>query len=120
MTDADLQACLAYWQPRLRLADWHIVAEFARGADLDGNVGDTALWWESRKAKIRIVPQNEWRSGRIPHHPLDDEEDTLVHELLHCAFSGFEEPPSTPEGKLQHQVINALAAALIEEHRRHD
>lgn len=119
MNDADLQAALAYWQDRLRLRDWHITAKHVHAMDLEGSLGETSHYFASRSARIRIVPQDQWTDDRTARFDGEDEESAIVHELLHCVFSGFRPDDwNSEQGELQHQAINAIAAALIEEHRR--
>lgn len=117
MTDAELQDALRYWQRRLRLRDWHVIAETAHLADMDDAVGDTEFYWGSKRARIRIVPEQEYGVKRIPYSTVDGEEETLVHELLHLHFAGFAATSGSPKEALQHQAVNAIASALIEEHR---
>lgn len=121
MTDEELQDLFAYWQRRLRLLDWHITLELVPALDLEDAHGDCNAFFASKSARIRLIRQSEWGSREVLKSPVDGIEQALVHELLHVHFAGFAPDNwNTLDGCLKHQVINILAAALIEEHRRHD
>jgi hypothetical protein len=118
VTDDQLQERLQYWRVRLRLQDWHIIVRFADDHVLKDNVrGNCIAYWSSKSAHINIRPKAIYPYHCFPSNPVNDEEEALVHELLHVHFSGFEAEDGTPEDDLHHQAINALAVALVEEHR---
>jgi hypothetical protein len=118
VTDTELQAKLLYWQNRLRLRDWHITAAFSDIRKLAGCVGDSTVVWSSKSAHIRLMHEADYDPERLADSPIDGEEETLIHELLHCTFAGIRATDHTPESDLQHQAITALSIALLEEHRR--
>lgn len=119
MTDAELQERLAYWQKRLKLSDWHITAEFGGGKVLQDKArGECISVWCSKSAHIYVRPESAYLDSYFPTNAVMGEEEALVHELLHVHFAGFAAENDTPEDDLQHQVIFALAVALVEENRR--
>ena len=118
MTDAELQEKLEYWQKRLRLADWYITAKFVTVHELPDEIGNCKFDWETRSAVITLRHRDDWGPDYFPGAAVDDEEATLVHELLHCSFAGFTEERDSVRDKLQHQAVNALSFALVEEHRQ--
>jgi hypothetical protein len=119
VTDDQLQEKLQYWQNRLRLRDWHITVRFADDHVLGHDIrGNCVAVWSNKSAHINIRPKAIYPHHCFPANAIDDEEEALVHELLHVTFAGFEADDGTPEDDLQHQAINAIAVALVEENRR--
>lgn len=119
MSNEELQEKLAYWQKRLRLRDWRITVKFASVHELGLNSGgDCNADWETQSASIRVLPESDYNADWKQQSDVEGEEETLVHELLHCIFNPFEAKRETTEFILQHRAVNTLAFALVEEHRR--
>lgn len=74
VTQEDIDAVVAFWQPRLGLEKWRIRASIVGAGTLEGAYGDSDWCAESRTATIRIREDQPCR---------DDFLDTVIHELLH-------------------------------------
>lgn len=112
MTQDELQALCDEWRGRLRLSEWRVVARFVKRHKIAGAPRAQASCehvFSLKAAEIEIVDTD----GEEQSVFWDDVESVLVHELLHCHFSGFMGDSETPEGKLQEQVIQQLALALV-------
>jgi hypothetical protein len=73
------QACLAKWQPLLRLSDWDIRVEIVPGPWRKS--GDIQIDADDRKALLLL---NE-------DPPSENLEETVVHELLHLKIWGLDQ-----------------------------
>jgi len=106
----EMRKCGEKWADVLGLADWAItyvlVDEESEGLELGHNDYD----FDSKTSVITIYkqPRNE--------HFIMFQEETLIHELLHCKFP-IEYEDESYESKvcadLQHQVLNDTARALF-------
>jgi hypothetical protein len=110
----DLGALVALWQQRLELQDWHVEVTYARAWELTTQVGHCAgeidYLVPARWACMRIRdPQDYVPTTWMP----EDIERTVVHELLHLHLGPFAAEDDSPADVAQHQMINALARALV-------
>lgn len=106
----ELRKCGEKWADVLGLSDWTIsyvlTDEESEGLELGHNDYD----FDSKTSVITICkqPRNE--------HFIMFQEETLIHELLHCKFP-IEYEDESYEAKvcadLQHQVLNDTARALF-------
>jgi hypothetical protein len=114
--DTELNNALVYWAAVLRLSDWRIKGKLVRAWDLDYNKQGSCKWTLSRKeAHIKIMDTLDYDPDFI--YPQDQEE-VLVHELLHLHFAPFDKfDLDTLEGVAIEQAIQSIAAALIKVHR---
>jgi len=101
------------WQKALRLTDWEIHVE---RIDSMADNGDTHINFMKKQANIRIrsagskghtlkpddIPDAEW-------FPEETEEISLVHELLHLLFYGFDR---TDEGSIESDMVEFAATAI--------
>ncbi len=76
----ELNACLAYWQEKLFLQHWLVIAVMVDAGEIDGNSGRTVAQWGGSTALIRL--NREYHEHGKPHTKCPVEL-TLVHELLH-------------------------------------
>ena len=116
MTLAELQQACKVWQERLRLQGWivglHIVPATELGdVDVQGRTyfQDTHKW-----ARILICDDHHFATNqqhKWPEH--DDQEETLVHELLHLHFQPLHIAADCPEATAEELAINCLAKALV-------
>lgn len=116
LTQSEAEERLAYWQPLLRLSDWHIRIRVVRGVVTGGALGRAFA--------------NQMRDGEVLlKDPIDidfsgihnaDMEVTLVHELLHLRFWWVHDSieKDTPEHFLEESAIEATAQALVYINRR--
>lgn len=108
-----LQKDLEYWTRILRLQDWDIEATIRRARELDyENTAATVAWtFENKQAVIKLLDPVDYMPGLMEDQ---DHEVSLVHELLHLHYAGFDE---TERGSLAHamleQSINAISNALV-------
>ena len=112
MTEHELQALCAEWQKRLRLQDWDVKVQLARRWAMEpGNQAECEWNLRKRIAVIRVLDSVDWNSD-TPWP--QDQEQSLVHELLHLHFAPFRAEPETPQDVAQEQAIDAIARALVE------
>ena len=110
----DLSALCAEWQARLRLQDWDIEVERVRHWRVgSASLGEVDVYRGKRTAKIRVLFPEDEEPGSWP---TNDEETTVVHELLHIHFDPLEPPNidwSSPVGIAIEQAVHALSVALV-------
>lgn len=115
MTEAELVAACRKWQVRLRLQDWTVVVRLARmhemrdedGADRGGTI---MRYSRDRLATIKILDSVDYP----PECALpEDQEATLVHELLHIYTDALQLPAEGSKHIAEEQMVNALAEALV-------
>jgi hypothetical protein len=115
-----LQTTLVEWQKRLRLQDWIITAKIARARDLSlDNSAATVDWnYNKRMAVIKIIDEIDYQPGLMEEQ---DMEISLVHELLHLHYAGFENTEADSiENSLMEQSIEAISRTLVELKREQD
>jgi len=110
-TQEELDQALAYWQKVLQLQDWEVKASVERKKDITLDDVDAMVSWyfTHKKAIVRLLDP-------IDYNELfdQDHEYSLVHELLHLHFAGFDTTAKESlEEKLLEQCINALSTALV-------
>ena len=112
-SEKELFDCLAEWQPRLGLSDWHIAARICGAEDmkLKECAGESEVQHVSMCGLISIVRKEDLPTDCILKQP---HEQVLIHELLHFKFLSFDvtgrELAVYEEN--QHQLIELLAKAL--------
>lgn len=108
---AELQSDLEFWKKELRLQDWDIKLEMVRAHVFQHDyVGDCGVSLGNKTAHIRImdsidVTGSEW-------FPLDQEE-ILVHELLHIHLEPFFPKDGHALNFMGEQAIESIAKALV-------
>lgn len=109
----ELDAALAEWQKTLRLQDWDIKASIVREKNLMMNDVVAAVRWgfTSKGAVVQLIDPIDYSDN--PDEELDHE-ISLVHELLHLHYAGFDktEKGSTEE-RLLEQSIEAISRSLV-------
>ena len=113
MTQEDLERLLAKWQRILRLQDWDVHLRVVRRWEMhnEDTMGECEYLLRKRCAVIRILDSADYDPG-TPWP--QDQERTLVHELLHLAFAPFSRTEAgSAEAVAEEQVIHALASALV-------
>ena len=112
--DEQLQQALAEWQKILRLQDWIIKASIRRERDmyLANSSAAVRYNYEKRMAFIHIMDPIDYEPDlMVPQ----DMEISLVHELLHLHYAGFDQTEKgTIEYALVEQSIEAISRALVE------
>ena len=97
------------WKTKLGLFDWIIKIKICEPhemllEDVDGECEYTAI---TKSAIVRIIKPNYYGNRIIKYCA----EEILVHELLHCKFSLFDDEDKLE--KLLHQTINDIAKSFI-------
>lgn len=109
--DSELQCDLEFWKKELRLSDWDIKLEVVRShAFRDDFVGDCGVSLGNKTAHIRLMDEidvngTEW-------FPLDQEE-VLVHELLHIHMEPFFPKDGNALNFTGEQAIESIAKCLV-------
>ena len=106
------QELLKEWKERLGLQDWYIELKDNCSPNdmvLKDCAGETE-WQEVGKcAVIRIISKKDYGDRIVAF----DKEKTLVHELLHCKFCLLGESGNDLQDRIQHQLIDDIAKALV-------
>lgn len=110
-SQVDIEGLCRMWQQRLRLQDWDITVAHVPVGVLSGPAVHGDIVWKihSKSAHIRIV-QSVDMAANDPHY---DQENTVVHELLHLHFIGLGVEDDTPADIVLEQAIWAIARALV-------
>ena len=104
---------MEYWKRHLNLHSWDIVLKVVSLEDLDGENQGLCSWsWIGREALISILDENEWPNKDFQQ----DQEKTLVHELLHCVFGSITHKDETSDDNA-HQIIDDMAKLLVKLNR---
>lgn len=110
LTQKQLNAWLAKWQPLLRLQEWDIVVVLRTRKQTGGADGLCSHTLARKHAVIQIAKKASCPIDIAPHDP----EHTLVHELIHLKFAPFEcKEEGSPIDVLQEQAIDSLATTCI-------
>lgn len=111
MTITQLKKLSVEWQRVLRLQDWLVKVQYSRNHEMQSisSVGQCHWFIESKEATISILDPADRRPCNWPH----DEEQTLVHELLHLHFAPFAAQEDSPAAIAQEQAIDLITWGLI-------
>lgn len=99
MRKRDLEKLLRHWQKRLYLQDWEIDVEVVPRSKMPDQVGELEYVLEFRDATIKV------RSD------VDDPEQVIVHELLHCWTRQIRAARSAD--LIEEQALEAIGSALL-------
>jgi hypothetical protein len=121
-TQAELDAALAYWQPALKLSHWRITAKLSTCAEMGAAAKTNGHVFRSNtqlSAEIHILRHEDYYTNpRDPWMGGYDAEETLVHELIHCAMTNFEPDGEEPETKLKwnlcEQFVEQMARSFVD------
>jgi hypothetical protein len=110
LTDEEQKSIVAYWKDELGLQDWKIGISICRHNEmqLEGVEGENEYCHQLKTALVRILDVVDY-GDRITEQ---DQERTIVHELLHCVFSTID-TDDVVRDRVQHQIIQTLAQALV-------
>jgi hypothetical protein len=109
--DGFLQARLPLWQKRLQLDDWKISVVISSERDLKPNTLGNIHWETGEKsATIRVLHPAGYQLACGA--AIQDEENTLVHEMVHLELSSL--PRSMESRKDEENAVNRIAAALLQ------
>jgi len=110
MTQEELQTLCVQWQKTLRLQDWDVRLKLVRQREIPEKQGECAWLVSKKQATVKILdsidysPNLEW---------LQDQETTLVHELIHLHYAPIDHTEGLSE-KILEQAVNSMALALVE------
>jgi hypothetical protein len=114
LTIEELNELCLFWKQMLNLTHWNVDVKFCRFHEFDGAnhlLGQCTHWKRFQRAEIKILDPMDWEGNTMAD---GDEEETLVHELLHLHFSMFFNPEmDTMEEIAMEQTINNIARALV-------
>jgi hypothetical protein len=113
VTEDELQALCEEWQQRLRLQDWTVFVRLLRQRDMPDENDQAHVHWvlTKRNAKIAILDPIDYSPDCWTPQ---DQEISLVHELLHLHCAGFDDfKPDHPPGIALEQMIHAVSTALV-------
>lgn len=104
-----------YWQDKLLLQNWIIKFEFLPVLQMSDPAwcGQSNVQWVNRCGTVSLLRKEDIPDDLLVKQP---QELTLIHELLHFKFMGFEDCNKTIEGcywdEKQHQLLEDMAKAL--------
>lgn len=112
LTQEQLEALCREWQGILRLQDWDVKPEIVRRHEMSvpERDGECVYVLQQKKAHIQVVTADDTLPSPWPL----DQEQILVHELLHLHFAPF--MPASDEGlryETAEQAIDQIAEALV-------
>ena len=109
-----LQRLCDEWQKRLRLEDWKVTVNLAPSEVASGVWGSIIPSTQQKRACLTV---RDMRLNPAPQLADQDPEVTVVHELLHLQYDGFEHLIKKDANKAEHtlmeQSINLIAEALV-------
>lgn len=117
VTQAQAERRLAYWQPRLRLADWTITVEIVRAPKLDTKdmvvLGHVEVLGSKQCAVVRLLDPIDFRAdlGFVDHL---NHERALIHELLHVRLHGTSDDSEAIRELSEEHAVHALSCLLEE------
>jgi hypothetical protein len=113
---SNLPELCVFWQKVLRLQDWDVKLAVVRFHELeDGNLFGQSSWIISKRyAAIKILDCRDYHLG---HWWDRDQEETLVHELLHLHLAPLKAASNWRDGSLEmyalENVIETIASSLL-------
>lgn len=112
MTEPQLQRLTAEWQKILRLQDWDVHTETVRDRDMysDNAQGECTWVLAHKEALIKLEDPVDYHAHEAWPQ---DQEKTLVHELVHLHFAPFMLERDDPGYVAQEQAIELIAQALV-------
>jgi hypothetical protein len=119
-TKAELRRLCKKWQRILRLEDWDIAVRYGDSHHTNDELASVSCHSHNKSALVTILkpearPDNVWWIEAFPDQSYDDEENHIVHELLHVRFDKLIEDSQegSPHDVLHEQAIEALVQALL-------
>lgn len=114
LTQEQLEALCREWQGILRLQDWRVFLRKTRARDMSNpdHQGECEWVLSRKEAYISLLDPVDYPPDAIEPQ---DEELTLVHELMHLHFAPFwtDKGEDDPERIAMEQAIELTAQALV-------
>lgn len=116
-TQQELDDALVYWQPRLMLADWNLRVQLVSAGQAQNlsNSGHVIGNDNKMAATIQIIRHDDISDVLCdPNIQANDQEATLVHELIHLHWVLCE--PSNKDAvkwALYERSVDQLARAIV-------
>lgn len=100
----EIKECAKYYISLLGLQDWMIKFELTDDLSDEDNAGENEYCFILKESIIKIRRSH-------PDNPIFKypQEQTLIHELLHCKFGGIEQE----EYQYEHQLLQDIARAIF-------
>lgn len=110
--EAELRDACRYWQKQLGLSDWEVITMISRKKEFDNedSLAEVHRNIDRKEAVVMVLDEREVDEWAKEHWGIDNEE-SVVHELLHLHFAGFDKPDKY--NRAEEQVIVALSKALV-------
>lgn len=112
-----LKKCLKYWKKKLFLQDWTIKVKLVSPKEMENEdlAGLNQCRFVNKSSVISI--QQLSKEDRICSVAKACDEQTLVHELLHCKYNFMESDSGSYEtmyvDAIEHQKLDELSKTLI-------
>lgn len=115
MTNEELEVRCVEWQKVLGLSDWIVTVKFKRYHELTelNRGGEVTYCHPKMTAEISVLDAGDWNPTFISG---EDQEKTLVHELLHLHFAHLTD--SDDDNIHEEQAIELISRALVGLKRR--
>lgn len=109
LTEEEIETLVSIWKERLGLSEWRIKTTFDEGADDD-------CFAETQPSKHYDVAEIAFHKAKLASLSSKREiEETVVHELIHCAHRDVEAIVDLFDGQLHRDVETVLTESF-----RHD
>ena len=108
--EAEAQERCVYWQAALRLEDWDVDVRIVNGNDMDQCWGQITAYRRFGSAVLKLSTIHTDQDG-----DEIDQEQSLVHELLHLRFDAIEDciDRDSYQYTLYERAIDQLAWSLV-------
>lgn len=112
-TQEQLEDLCREWQERLRLQDWRVRIAISRQWEFENHEREGECDWQldKKRAVIRILDPVDYPPNLVVPQ---DQEKTLVHELLHLHGAPLGLPQDTAREIALENFIEFTAQALVE------
>jgi hypothetical protein len=110
MTQEDIQALLVKWQAIMRLQDWDVEIQFSRARDIGPDRAAEVERCDGKKhARISIKESIDWDTKCIVSQ---DEELSIVHELVHLYFPCIDNFNGT-DNTIYEQAVHRISSTMV-------
>ncbi len=115
--DRELNECVKWWQSKLFLNNWWIVAHLVDSKEIPNHAGENHFVHETHSSVINVakLTEQQRKDGIVK----SCDEETVVHELLHLKYNlvGFDDDNCSYEqcylDMNEHALLEEMAKSLI-------